>query len=876
MKPDYLPEENALEAAEHKIRSFLQQGSWRRARDEAKPLCKVDRPRFLPLLVEANIGLIRAMVKKGQRADASQVLEYLKTIAPRDKWLPIEKELGAGLKPSSNVSSLSWASLESLPELEKRKMADRMVTAFQPLEAGAYDSPAIASELLAIQEALTAISAEQYDRAIDLVRPVAHDSIFRNWKLFVKGLAYFHIGDKKRAERFLAEAHPDTAPGRAAIPYLYWLGGINDRAHIQNMSKDVLEVVAQIVAPPEFAPLLARAERLWQQSNPREMYKVLVNGLNNFPSESGDWLGALSEFCMNCLFILPMEKRNEYGMFLDDLLQHHKRRAARETKMILRVLCLAHGYDVVTLPSQWERFIYLCEQLDGANPRFSSLAYEWLGAVLSLDRKAGPSPYPSYYPRPRINMMDPQGAERSLKKSVQLNPDSLSAQLILVTVYDRLKKTSERNRLLDEMTRRFPENKQVLMLAGARCIERKAYAKGLSFLERALEHDRLDPKIPESIANARTLHALDLFRRGRIDEARRTLHSLSQLSVDRQDDFMRGRWTIALRKGILELLYGDETGSGQFLDEARAACPCPEALCLLGYLLWKRYVRQQTSQDPFSQEFRALLRKQASAARVPMLARIIDFWRERAGAETVYDAEKLLRDYLKAAAGRPFSRNEARDLIDSIRDKTLDEICPFIKTILKKDSKDPLFRLYKYINEISSFDSPDVNRKKLNSILQEAASRKDDRAIQLARNELDKLELSNQRPPIPFFADEDEDFEDDDDDDYDDEDDEDDDDDYDDEDDDVDYFEEDLDSMAAEAFSKALNPRELHELEEMLKFASDQDIRRLKKTFSKEIPEEFFNWFVDAVRKGKHKPKAEPVAGTRKPRRKNSNQGDLF
>ena len=51
--------------------------------------------------------------------------------------------------------------------------------------------------------------------------------------------------------------------------------------------------------------------------------------------------------------------------------------------------------------------------------------------------------------------------------------------------YDFLKKTAERNRLLDEMTRRFPNEKKVLIWAGELCSRRHAYVKGIEYLERA-------------------------------------------------------------------------------------------------------------------------------------------------------------------------------------------------------------------------------------------------------------------------------------------------------------------------------------------------------------------------------------------------------
>ena len=50
---------------------FMRDGKWRKARDAAKDLCKKDRPRYMPLLVEANAGLARELIGKGLAKDAA-------------------------------------------------------------------------------------------------------------------------------------------------------------------------------------------------------------------------------------------------------------------------------------------------------------------------------------------------------------------------------------------------------------------------------------------------------------------------------------------------------------------------------------------------------------------------------------------------------------------------------------------------------------------------------------------------------------------------------------------------------------------------------------------------------------------------------------
>jgi hypothetical protein len=73
----------------------------------------------------------------------------------------------------------------------------------------------------------------------------------------------------------------------------------------------------------------------------------------------------------------------------------------------------------------------------------------------------------------------------------------------------------------------------------------------------------------------------------------------------------------------------------------------------------------------------------------------------------------------------------------------------FIKAILKRDRKDPLFLLYQYQHRGygAPFENAEQCRKKLQSIMQEAVKRKDDYTITHVQKELSRLKMP---PPNPF------------------------------------------------------------------------------------------------------------------------------
>ncbi|MEI7924470.1 MAG: hypothetical protein WCJ40_21390, partial [Planctomycetota bacterium] len=97
-KPDNKNTPSAMSSQERVARDLLASGRFRKARDEFKVLCKADRQKYLPLLVEANVGLAREMLGKNMVEEARQVLVYLKTIARPEQLRVLELELNVNSK----------------------------------------------------------------------------------------------------------------------------------------------------------------------------------------------------------------------------------------------------------------------------------------------------------------------------------------------------------------------------------------------------------------------------------------------------------------------------------------------------------------------------------------------------------------------------------------------------------------------------------------------------------------------------------------------------------------------------------------------------------------------------------------------------------
>jgi hypothetical protein len=121
------------------------------------------------------------------------------------------------------------------------------------------------------------------------------------------------------------------------------------------------------------------------------------------------------------------------------------------------------------------------------------------------------------------------------------------------------------------------------------------------------------------------------------------------------------------------------------------------------------------------------------------------FWRKQPEALPWRAEEKWLLDYIKAAAANPFTRKEAKELVELLKGTDFhNEGMAFTSAVLKEDGKDPWFRLYHELLQPFHLNRPERDRENYQSILEEATRRGDQAAAKLARELL--TELDRQHP----------------------------------------------------------------------------------------------------------------------------------
>lgn len=840
------PDRHTSETAttEQRVRELLANKLWRKARDEAKTLAKVDRERYLPLVIEANLGLSREMLAKGLVSEAQQVLSYLSTIAKPDQIRTLELQLSLKKEQSSITAKVLPALADrsvSLTDQERLALADQVVLAFEESGTVPSGSEELLKQLNLIREGLQACANSSWDQVAATVRSIPHRSVFGHWALFLKGLAAFYSGFPEKAARFFSSLPASSVPGKAGRVYQFITNPLaGGAAKTRELSAAVLAAACELVHFPGSGPLLQRAQDHWQRGEYFPSYRVWRDGLTEFPTDKLNCAGALTDFYFSAGKQMGPELSAEYTDAFACIVDGGRAKNLLEELWIRRMLAQADSSA-----ENWEDYLAQREKLHGPNPRLASRAYGRCGAEAAKSMTARP------FCTGKADTRKGKKAIRYLLQAIELDATNSEAHLALLSIYSALRNKAEQNRLLEKMVTRFPARKEVLYFAGCACLERSAYVKALGYLKRARELDSLDPSIAGGILVALRKLAWREYRENRVKAGRARLAETEPLLVDKRDDFQRNKWSALSREAVLEKFWGDPRRAEGLFAAARASCGSPEEFTFFTHLIGQIYARK----DP-GLGSRIVLRDLSAAPalrQLPQLIRILEYCRAGDELPAASAEESLLRTYLREAIRRPFSREEAIAVLElKAGDPSWqNESLLITKKVLRKDRKDPLFRIYDIVaKDLADFD-PFRTRFKLEEILSEATQRKDQAAAEKAR----KLMMELDRPPQ--FLDFDDDENDDDDDDL-------------------------LDpEFSLEPNSPPFEPEgfdtpELREMMQAIARMTESELRDFRKTKPKEMPSFVLDLLIEEARgsgPGSGGPKKNQAGN---PARPGPEQGELF
>ncbi|MEX2382817.1 MAG: hypothetical protein WD490_10565 [Opitutales bacterium] len=736
-----------LEEREAKASADFAAGRLRRARDTFKQLAKEDRERFLPRLIECNIALAFEMIAKGQVSEADQIIAYLKTIAPPEAIEALQVPRAVAEEDWEKVTRSASAALDAGQgdgTSGRIRLADALVVAGNPPPPSTSRNPlAWREDFDRLLEALRAVSDGRFEAAAESLRPIGRGSIFAEWKLFVRALVAFYEGEGERADRLFAAVGKESVPGKAAQVFSD-LG--RTPAELGGLSVKRLRATGELLGrTPKEAQAVALSERAWSSGDAVAAYKSLVDGGIGFPSEEEGWKSALMEWFATAQFSMDERTRDEYGEFFwTRLVNGRGPRNAAEGRLAARVT----GNDEVddeAIEVAWTAFVKHYEADFGSSPKLKSRAWTRIGSAFAAIEPRG-------FFEAQDHMRDPNKAIRYLRAAVDLDPANLQAHLRLVDVYEFYGQKSARNKLLDEMVKRFPRTKEVLLRAGELCLERKAFKKGLDFLERARELDPLDRSVSAAVFRGLCRMARNFFTSGKAARGREALARARDFTHPASGDPDEGLPFLLAREAVMEELFGD-AGTGKARKEqalAEAEKPLIIRFFLAGVAI--AYRLRPGPAPSHVKELQSALRNEVTVADCVQIWPILKYVRGLLSSKSMPHANQWYSECLRFAMERPFTGNEVCRLGHLCGSEGTFEVQlrPLILEGLKKDPGNPGLTIMKCLisHEISmnSLDS-----LQLDELAHEAERRGDAESLQLIKN------VKEARPPrLPDFDDVDE------------------------------------------------------------------------------------------------------------------------
>ncbi len=477
---------------------FLRLGKFRKARDAFKSLNKSHPFRALPRLIKANLGLAQEMAAKVQVNEANQILAYLKTIASAGFDLNFTPAVAA-----KNARD-AWSS--RVPQA-----AERLATS----------PPLTDAAICAADEMILGASSPDHP-----CHPDAH--------AILTALELGYGAD--------ASAETEKSLLHSAISALLTI--CSAPATRQSTPRTVRARCSWAGLPNLAEPLLL-ADPLWRKKEHSKAFSLLTKKVPGLFC-----LGARS-FNADLTRLLTTE-------FIADDLGH--------TDYFRTVLeCVSHRSRTVANAAVDRSFFSIeFARYDACAHRHFSMALE------NIDTISAVAPiHPAMLSRIFTHLVEgyitavkkdfrdqcsSPNAKKALEHALKHEPDNLRAWLMQCDLLAMGKDTSTYHRFLDDLTKRYPAHKEVLIRNGDCCTGRKSYTKALRNFENAAKIDSVDPRITRGILRAQLGVAEEAYKKRTPDKAKWDL--IDSLASTDPSDAEYSLWRLRVHRIVLEISQG--------------------------------------------------------------------------------------------------------------------------------------------------------------------------------------------------------------------------------------------------------------------------------------------------------------------------------
>ncbi|MEI7672351.1 MAG: hypothetical protein WCK00_09590, partial [Deltaproteobacteria bacterium] len=735
--------------------------NYRRAKEWLKELCKRNKDLYQPRLIACYQGLARQMLEKGQLPEAKTVFEQIRLLTGR----PVDGRLEAqSLTLADDYSAAASAMVRrygeeggnTLTAAEEKSMADALVIAFEEIPELQGNHPDLCRESLAVRTAMDHLGAGRFAEAQNELKVIGRRSIFADWRLFIKGLCAFYAGDDPKALEALHNFDRDSLLFRAARPFIHIIDEGAAPLSKDEAKEPLLADICRILHRPELAPVLPRAEYLWRMGRHADSFDHVSRMLGDFPTNEPGLLRTLSRFYFQALFHMSPSLGDKYFRDLHYLL---KKRPNNDVANLLytrsRNLFIESDQDFSDpdLLRLWEAFLTDHQCVAGESSRLRALVYAHLGDLFGETLLDMDDDDDDFY-GPWSDHREKQGetrnfqlAEEAYEKSLALYPADKDIHLKLLSLYEKDDVNTKRNKKLDEISRLFPDDKDVLAKNGNYCIERKAYIKGIEYLKRAVALDPLARINRETLVLAYIKASLHFARQKKSERFREFMKEAAEMGEADLMNMTLGRPYLQIRQAIFEWIGGCEKEGNLLLADAMKNGNEDGRLSYFAYLISKACEAPLPLISRLENTVKAIFAAPTPAG-AAILTDVFTYVRPIIPNERWLNKESMrLRACAMKAADQPCTPGDAEKIIRCAFDEPLPDwhlIQRYIKKMLKLDPKSPLFLYFQYLRDkdLHRFQRPPAEKdlQRLRDIQAIAVERNERLLINLLSKEIRRIE----------------------------------------------------------------------------------------------------------------------------------------
>jgi tetratricopeptide (TPR) repeat protein len=634
------PARQSIDTLAVQAKSQLQAGRFREAMDQYKQLLKKEQRReWREALADAYLGRAEQLAAKGLHKEAAALWENMANLCGKRhvgryiEWLLQAGRVGEGVRQFAEAD----AAFRESPA--GQELASRLAGLLVCGQVEDIDS--LAGEVPLLQQRDSMLAAMRAycrgdDAAMkDSLKAIAFRSPYRDLRSILQAMG--SLGTEPQA----ALAQLDRVP--ADSPFASFVTVVRVAALEDGMLLDALsqrsEAARELVLTlkgwgKEQIDLLRRLPNA-RQSNAQVLLRFAMGMSTQIE------ISRLRRFCLELLPHVP-ESLPAFEKRFGSLSAFERQR--------IQALAAERGPQ----PSSANRYWRGCvEQLASNNvgeddPLKAALILRHMAEL------AAESPDDDFWDEAE------QEVEELLEASLKFDPQDKPTYLKLMAIARKDEDRQAQDRWAELAVRQFPEDAEVLMVAGMAAYRRGAFKKAAAFARTLLERDPINPHARNLLISCHLAHARKQLKAGKYAPAERELALAEQQARDADH-----LGIVRLNQGFLALVQGAEQAAEALLQQGLQA--------LGGGLLAQFRLLVDGRRLGLAQRLLSTLYDRMKGQRVPtttkdivtlaeLLHRYVDD-----GVKEIPQILEGLRAPLKAAAGQAFSEQEFRAILAALK-----------------------------------------------------------------------------------------------------------------------------------------------------------------------------------------------------------------